>query len=145
MDFSAELRKLNRLYRQMDETYHAYARRCGITDTALWLLYSLAESTGPTTQHEVCENWHYPPQTVNSALKTLERKGLIALEPDPGNRRAKLIALTEAGRALLQKAIVPLVAAENRALERMSDADRAALLRLTGLYADLLDEELARI
>ena len=118
MDFSAELRKLNRLYKQMDETYHAYARRCGITDTALWLLYS---------------------------LETLERKGLIALEPDPGNRRAKLIALTEAGRALLQKAIVPLVAAENRALERMSDADRAALLRLTGAYADLLGEELARI
>ena len=67
------LATFNQLYKEMDEIYHQYARGHGISDTALWLLYSLYLSDVPYTQREICSEWHYPPQTLNSALKTLDR------------------------------------------------------------------------
>ena len=92
------LATFNQLYKEMDEIYHQYARGHGISDTALWLLYSLYLSDVPYTQREICSEWHYPPQTLNSALKTLERQELISLEPAPGNQKNKQVVLTEKGK-----------------------------------------------
>ncbi len=39
-------------------------------------------------------------QALNSPLRQLIQRGLIATEADPGNRRAKLLHLTEDGAAL---------------------------------------------
>ena len=43
--------------------------------------------------------------TLTAALKPLERRGLIAIVADPGDRRARRIALTPAGEALLAEAV----------------------------------------
>ena len=34
----------NQVYKEMDEIYHLYAKQHGISDTALWLMYSLYQS-----------------------------------------------------------------------------------------------------
>jgi len=41
----------------------------------------------------------YAPRTVTEAIDGLERDGLVRRDPDPNDRRAKIISLTEAGRA----------------------------------------------
>ena len=74
-----QLAAFNRLYKEMDEIYHIYAKKQGVSDAALWLMYSLYERDAGYTQRELCSAWHYPPQTVNSSLKNLEKQGLIAL------------------------------------------------------------------
>ena len=94
------LAAFNRLYHEMDDRYHAYARRSGISDTALWLLYALCESGETPTQRELCAAWYYAPQTLNSALKSMERGGLLRLLPMPGSQKNKRIALTQEGEAL---------------------------------------------
>lgn len=38
--------------------------------------------------------------TMTSTLARMERSGLISVRPDPADGRAKLVALTEAGRAM---------------------------------------------
>jgi len=43
--------------------------------------------------------------TLTAALKPLERRGLVAVSPDPKDRRGRLLALTEAGRASLAVAV----------------------------------------
>lgn len=136
------LEAFNRLYKQMDECYHAYARSQGLSDAALWLLYCLNES-GPCTQRELCAAWSYPPQTINSALKSLVAKGVLALSSLPGDRKSKRIALTPAGRQLLNSSIAPLVAAERRAFLALNGEERQALLALTGRYAARLQAEVA--
>ena len=103
----------NQLYKQMDELYHAYAKACGVPDTVFWLLYSLYEG-GAYTQHELCQAWHYPPQTVNSALKNMERQGLVA----------------------------PAVRAEQNALQRMGPGQAHELWALTKQYTECLRAEL---
>jgi len=42
--------------------------------------------------------------TLTAALKPLERRGLVAIEPDPRDRRGRLIRLTQDGRRLLTRA-----------------------------------------
>src|SRR5699024_11708573 len=97
---AAQLAAFNQLYKEMDDIYHSYAKEQGISDTILWILYSLYENNSSYIQKELCSEWHYPPQTVNSALKTLERQGIISLTAAPGNKKHKLVSLTEEiGRA----------------------------------------------
>ncbi|MCF3638538.1 MarR family winged helix-turn-helix transcriptional regulator [Rhizobium sp. TRM95111] len=43
--------------------------------------------------------------TLTAALKPLERRGLVLVEPDPRDRRGRLLRLTEAGGALLADAL----------------------------------------
>ena len=144
-DYSDPLATFNQLYKEMDEIYHQYARDHGMSDTAMWLLYSLCLSDTPYTQREICSEWHYPPQTLNSALKTLERQGLIALESVPGNQKNKLVVLTERGNSVVQQMIIPLVAAERQSFMELQEGEKEALLSLTQKYVDLLQSNIRKI
>ncbi|KVQ06483.1 MarR family transcriptional regulator [Burkholderia ubonensis] len=42
--------------------------------------------------------------TLTAALKPLERRGLVVIEPDPDDKRSRLLSLTPAGHRLLAKA-----------------------------------------
>ena len=138
---SDPLALFNQLYKEMDEIYHQYAKRRGISDTALWLLYSLYEDGAGYTQRELCSAWHYPPQTINSALKSLVNQGYIRLKPVEGNQKNKRIALTETGKELMREVIFPLIQAEKRTFQRLEKSERDALLSLTHKYVGLLKGE----
>jgi DNA-binding MarR family transcriptional regulator len=43
--------------------------------------------------------------TLTAALKPLERRGLVKVEADPGDRRSRILILTEKGRVLLARAV----------------------------------------
>ncbi len=139
------LAEFNRLYKKMDEVYHQYAKRLGMSDMALWLLYSLYESGIPCTQRDFCAAWHYPPQTVNSALNNLEKQQIIERKAIPGNRKNKQIVLTEKGRCYMERTIFPLMDAEQQAFLKMDETERTQLLSLTRKYAELLDREVGEI
>lgn len=132
-----ELAVFNQIYKEMDETYHLYAKQHGLSDANLWLLYSLYESEA-LTQKEICSVWHYSPQTINSALKNLEKQGLLVLEEIPGNRKNKRVALTETGRELTETVILPLILAEQKAFRGLQKEERA----LTQKYIKLLQAAL---
>lgn len=138
---SDPLALFNQLYKEMDEIYHQYAKRQGISDTALWLLYSLYEDGAGYTQRELCSAWHYPPQTINSALKSLVNQGYIRLKPVEGNQKNKRIALTETGKELMREVISPLIRAEKRTFQRLEKSERDTLLSLTHKYVSLLKGE----
>src|ERR1700726_1512980 len=56
--------------------------------------------------------------TLTAALKPLERRGLVAVAADPGDRRSRLMALTPKGSTLLAKA-VPIWERTHREIERL--------------------------
>ena len=86
-----------------------------------------------------------PPQTVNSALKGLERQGIIVLTPIPGNQKNKRIGLTEKGEEMTRQIIYPLILAEQRTFQGLSEEERKALLSLTKKYVGLLQSEIQKI
>ena len=142
---AAQLAAFNQLYKEMDEIYHVYAKEQGISDTVFWILYSLYENNSSYIQKELCSEWHYPPQTVNSALKSLEKQGIISLEAVPGNKKNKLVSLTEHGLTLTQRVIAWLTDAERNAILSMTADERRTLLSLTEKYTEFLRRHVRRI
>jgi DNA-binding MarR family transcriptional regulator len=64
---------------------------------------------------------------MTDRLDRLERAGLIERRPDPKDRRGKLIALTDAGRRLIDETIGRHVANEERLLSALTQAEQEML------------------
>ncbi len=141
----AQMAEYNQLMKSMDGLYHNAARKCGLSDSAFWTLYSIKESEEPCTQKELCESWFYSKQTVNSTLKQLEEKGILKLELAPGSRKNKRILLTEEGERLAEEKVIPLMEAECRVLACFDAEDCRAFLDLTRKYTDQLRAELEKM
>jgi len=64
---------------------------------------------------------------MTDRLDRLERAGLVERRPDPKDRRGKLIALTDAGRCLIDETIGRHVANEERLLSSLTQAEQELL------------------
>lgn len=79
---------------------------------------------------------------IIAILDELQRAGLISREPDPADRRVRLLAITPAGRQVRAAAQDAIQANEDRILARLSPADRQAFLRVAGLLSALPQQEI---
>lgn len=141
MDTFACLKKFNKIYKEMDIIHHNYAKSCGISDMAYWILYSIAESDECFTQRDFCRSWFSAPQTVNSALKDLEKKDIIRLEAVPGNKKNKWIKLTENGTKFMDSFIVPIIDAESMSFAALSNEECDIMLASVQKYVTELKEK----
>jgi DNA-binding MarR family transcriptional regulator len=66
---------------------------------------------------------------IIGVLDELQERGLIEREPDPADRRVRLLALTAAGRRLHAAVQGKIREAEEILLSQVTAADRAAFLR----------------
>jgi DNA-binding MarR family transcriptional regulator len=66
---------------------------------------------------------------IIGVLDDLQERGLIEREPDPADRRVRLLALTAAGRRLHAAVQAEIRAAEKVLLSQVTAADRTAFLR----------------
>ena len=73
---------------------------------------------------------------VSKRLDALERKGLVTRESVERDGRARLVRLTEAGRALIDEAIAAHFANEHRILAALPAEDRTALERILTGWAE---------
>ena len=137
------LARINHRYRVVDAIYHDAAAKLGLSDSVLYILYSLAEENRQVTQQELVLEWSLPKQTVNTAVANLARQGLVYLEQAEGKRKA--VHLTAQGRQVAQEKLGPLVDAECRALARLSEEERAAYLALMERHTAYLREEIQHV
>lgn len=128
---SKELHRLNYLLSETNALYHEAAQRLGLSFSETAVLYTLC-SEGKCGISEVCRLMGVQKQTVNSALRKLERDDIVRLEALDGKQ--KLIALTPKGSRLVKKTAARLIEAENNVLGGWSESDRAEYLRLTEKY-----------
>lgn len=138
MMIQSPLTRFNRIYKEMDVIYHKYAKSLGISDTAFWILYCVSTHNASLTQRDLCNDWSFAPQTVNSALKDMEKRKLISLEPVPGNKKNKWIHLSEEGEKLVSDAIIPLIHTECDSFSVLSAEECEQMLSLTDRYATML-------
>jgi len=88
------LRLMRLMDRRMAEQGASFAR------TKLLLLL---ERNGPRRSSEIAEVFGQSPRTVTEAIDALEREGLVRRDPDPEDRRAKLVSVTPEGQAAAAK------------------------------------------
>lgn len=133
-----QLTAFNQIYKELEDIYHHYAKAYGLSDAALWILYSLWERQGEYSQRELCNDWSYSPQTVNSSLKGLAGQGILELELAPGSKKKKNVHFTAKGREWAEKVIAPLAQAEKEAFSELTKGERQVLLSLTEKYTNNL-------
>src|SRR5260370_33388224 len=104
-------------------------RECGLSLARTKVLTRLAEQ-GPTRQSTLAADFGLAPHSITDIVDALERQGLAERRPDATDRRAKLVAITDAGEASLGVAS----AARERLLQQifgdLTQDDRAPWLRL---------------
>lgn len=66
------------------------------------LLVYLSQN-GPARSTDIATFFGHSPRTVTQAIDALERSGLAIRVPDPGDRRAKLVSITESGKAAMDR------------------------------------------
>lgn len=141
----ALLDKTNRQFNECNALYHAAAQRCGLSDAAFWMLYALVTSCEPLTQNRIAADWGIPKQTLNSAVAAMVKKGLLALCPGKGAYSGKIVTLTAEGRALAERTVGPVIAAEQQAMTRQGLAEVEQNCRLTQRYLECLRQEFEKI
>jgi len=90
----------------------------------------------PSTQLALAAAIGHDKTRLIRVLDTLERNGLITREPDPTDRRAKLVRITPAGAERHSAVVAAIRAMEHEFLHDLTPDDRAlledVLLRLAG-------------
>ncbi|MEU7630951.1 MarR family transcriptional regulator [Nocardia sp. NPDC049220] len=81
------------------------------------------------TQAALAKKIHADKTRIIGVLDELQERGLIGRDADPVDRRARLVSLTESGRALRDRAQHDIRAQEDRLLGQLTPADRRAFLR----------------
>ncbi|RKJ40772.1 MarR family transcriptional regulator [Acutalibacter sp. 1XD8-33] len=137
------LLEYNALIHDNDSLYRAAARRLGVSDCTLWILYSLRAESQPLTQKRLCGLMYLPKQTVNSALKAMEAEGTITLSAGD-DRRTRVISLTETGEELARRTADRVVLAEEQALAGMGREERERFLRDYRKFTDLLRQAMSQ-
>lgn len=128
------IKRFDYLYKQLDDAYHAIARKIGISDGAFIVLYSIAECGGGCQQKDIAEHYSVSRQTVNSATKSLAEKGYIHLTPGKG--REMRLTFTPKGADFAEKQILPILSMENAAFAVLPPIEQEQLLQLAGKYVD---------
>jgi DNA-binding MarR family transcriptional regulator len=92
-----------RAARALARTFDEALRPLDLTNGQFSLLNAL-NRPAPAAMSPVASLLAMDRTTLTAALKPLERRGLVAIEKDPKDRRGKLLILTPEGRALLARA-----------------------------------------
>ena len=74
-----------------------------VTRTESWLLGAVSER--PRRITELAQFVGLTQPGITAVVNSLEQRGLTRREPDPGDRRAVRIRLTERGRALIEERV----------------------------------------
>jgi len=105
----------------------------GITTTQYSLLHSLRAAPG-IDQIGLCALTGIDRSTAAMVLRLLEENGSITRTPDPMDRRRKLLALTDQGARMLQKAEPATHVISDQMRTVLSDRELAQLTDLLGRF-----------
>ncbi|MGG5257817.1 MarR family winged helix-turn-helix transcriptional regulator [Phycicoccus avicenniae] len=79
---------------------------------------------------ELAQHLRVAPRSVTDVVDALEERGLARRSPDPVDRRAQVVSVTDEGSALLERVDEARREAAEASFARLPAADRATLRRI---------------
>ena len=130
--------------KQFDALYRSAATVFNMSDCSMWVLYYLSSSSEPLTQQDLIEKMMFSKQTINSAVISLSKKGLVELTMIPGTRNKKNILLTKAGEDLTNATVGKMRSAEERAVISLGNKKIEQYISLHRELYDAMENELKK-
>lgn len=127
-------------YESMRAHAEGHIRETGIGFSDFAVLETLLHK-GPMPVNAIGQRVYLTSGSITAAVDRLEGRGLVKRCDEPGDRRTRMVHLTQAGRKLIECAFTAHVAAMERAASGLNTAEReqlAVLLKKLGLRAQEL-------
>ncbi|WP_099466838.1 MarR family winged helix-turn-helix transcriptional regulator [Konateibacter massiliensis] len=128
-----------------EAVYERFAKLHGLTSHSLFVLHVLYKNPEGCTQRFICEQLHYPKQTVNTILVAFEKKDLITKETVAADKRNKYILLTKKGQEYAKRILSNMFQIEETAFSNMTAAERIGLVNGERAFLTHLTNGLRRL
>lgn len=132
MNYSEVMYRVNCMASDLNSLYHQAALKLGMSDTVLFLLYLVYENDGSCLIKDIQQETQISKQTLNSAIRKLEKEDIIYLEQSGG--RAKIVCLTQKGKEYTDHTIARLFQAEREAFKGWTQEEIDQYLALMERY-----------
>lgn len=142
-NIKSETRRYNHIISEIDAIYHEIALKQGFSDSAMSVLYTLADNDGTCLISELVKQSGINKQTINSALRKLEKDGIVYLEAAGG--KSKRILLTEKGTSVVHETVDKVIAMENKIYGSWLPEEWSVYVELTERYLRELRKEIEEI
>ncbi len=127
---------LSRVGSVVDSAWGEALAEHGLSNAQYNVLAVLAE-LGRLRQGDLAKLVAVDPRNIVKTVAALTRRGLAAAEPSPTDARVKTLAITDAGRGMLDAFATGLTPYRSRLTRALSPAETTELTRLLGkLYGD---------
>lgn len=136
---NVKLGELYSIYGQIDASYHTAATKVGLSDTELDIFYVICVKGEPCLQSAIYKMTGATRSTVNSAIKKMERDGIIHLEAGTG--RNANITLTEKGKALSASTAEKIIAIENSVYDEWSKEEQEFFIRMNADFCTRIKKQ----
>jgi DNA-binding MarR family transcriptional regulator len=126
LELSETMRDLHlRMHRLLNQTLKGQ----GVSLAQLKLLHFI-ERGRSVRAIDISDAFGFAPRTVTEAVDALERDGLARRDPDPNDRRAKRISITDKGSDIIRDADPSRQAFASNVFGVLTKAEEAELIRL---------------
>ena len=113
-----------------------------VVERAAYGILAWLHDAGPLRPSALATHFHLDASTISRQVASLEQAGLIAREPDPEDRRACRLRLTEHGREVLTTTRTERRGVVRTLLESWSPEDLATFASLLAAFNAGLDNHL---
>ncbi len=135
--------RINYLNAELNALYHQASLKLGLTDSASIVLYTIYDNGENCLLSDIYKQSGVSKQTVNSAIRNLEKKHIIYLEQHSG--RAKKVILTDTGKEYVQKTIARLFDAEAAAFASWTEEEINAHIGFMEKYIHSFQEQVEKL
>lgn len=139
----SRIHRINYLNAELEALYHQASLKLGLTDSASIVLYTIYDNGEDCLLSDIYKQSGVSKQTVNSAIRSLEKKHIVYLEQYSG--RAKKVVLTDDGKEYVQKTVARLFDAEAAAFASWTEEEINAHIRFLEKYIDSFHEQIDKL
>lgn len=138
-----DLKRFNYVINETGALYHIAAQKIGISDSILNILYTVCCEGGRVYLSQIARANAMSKQTINSAIRKLEKDDIVFLEKGEG--RNLYVCLTENGKIFSDKNIMPIINAETEVLAAWDYSEIQELIRLNEKFRTGLAEKIENL
>lgn len=137
------IHKINNFITVLNALYHRASVKLGISDSVFVVLYEIFDEGDECLLTDIYKKSGISKQTVNSALRSLEKDEIVYLEKIDG--RTKKVVLTEKGKVFVKNTVARLYEAEARAFDDWTDEEIKDYLERSENYIRRFVEEIDKM